>query len=136
MSSSSPASRRSNRRSVNGTPQRRSRNSQAPPSSDPILPYADAAEEQPQSEAQQPSEDGRNQNTPRGNVRSSQDESQSQAPPTSSPLFFRSSPAGSQSQSQSQSLNVPRANGVAVSSPLRQQAGAGSSDGGQTPRAN
>ncbi|KAK0274926.1 MCM DNA helicase complex subunit [Friedmanniomyces endolithicus] len=136
MSSSSPASRRSNRRSINGTPQRRSRNSQAPPSSDPILPDADAAEEQPQSEPQQASQDNRNQNTPRGNDRLSQDESQSQAPPTSSPLFFRSSPAGSQSQSQSQSLNVPRANGVAVSSPLRQQAGAGSSDGGRTPRAN
>ncbi|TKA44443.1 hypothetical protein B0A54_05187 [Friedmanniomyces endolithicus] len=136
MSSSSPASRRSNRRSINGTPQRRSRNSQAPPSSDPILPDADAAEEQPQSEPQQPSQDNRNQNTPRGNDRLSQDESQSQAPPTSSPLFFRSSPAGSQSQSQSQSLNVPRANGVAVSSPLRQQAGAGSSDGGRTPRAD
>ncbi|KAK1059923.1 MCM DNA helicase complex subunit [Friedmanniomyces endolithicus] len=136
MSPSSPASRRSNRRSINGTPQRRSRNSQAPPSSDPILPDADAAEEQPQSEPQQASQDNRNQNTPRGNDRLSQDESQSQAPPTSSPLFFRSSPAGSQSQSQSQSLNVPRANGVAVSSPLRQQAGAGSSDGGRTPRAN
>ncbi|KAK0946983.1 MCM DNA helicase complex subunit [Friedmanniomyces endolithicus] len=134
--SSSPASRRSNRRSVNGTPQRRSRNSQAPPSSDPILPDADAAEEQPQSDIQQPSPEVRNQNTPRGNVRSSQGESQSQAPPTSSPLFFRSSPAGSQSQSQSQSLNVPRENGVAVSSPLRQQAAAGSSDGGRTPRAN
>ncbi|KAK0307260.1 MCM DNA helicase complex subunit [Friedmanniomyces endolithicus] len=134
--SSSPASRRSNRRSVNGTPQRRSRNSQAPPSSDPILPDADAAEEQPQSDIQQPSPEVRNQKTPRGNVRSSQGESQSQAPPTSSPLFFRSSPAGSQSQSQSQSLNVPRENGVAVSSPLRQQAAAGSSDGGRTPRAN
>ncbi|KAK1062229.1 MCM DNA helicase complex subunit [Friedmanniomyces endolithicus] len=136
MSSSSPASRRSNRRSVNGTPQRRSRNSQAPPSSDPILPDADAAEQQQQSDVQQPSQDDRNQNTPRGNVRLSQDESQSQAPPTSSPLFFRSSPAGSQSQSQSQSLNLPRANGVAVSSPLRQQAAARSSDGGRTPRAH
>ncbi|KAK5678867.1 MCM DNA helicase complex subunit [Elasticomyces elasticus] len=133
--SSSPASRRSNRRSVNGTPQRRSRNSQAPPSSDPVLPDADAADQQLQEEAQA-SQNGSNQNTPRGNAQPSQDESQSQAPPTSSPLFFRSSPAGSQSQSQSQSLNVPAgANGVTISSPLRQQAVAGSSDGGRTSRA-
>ncbi|TKA83678.1 hypothetical protein B0A55_00294 [Friedmanniomyces simplex] len=135
--SSSPASRRSNRRSVNGTPQRRNRNSQAPPSSDPALPDTEAAEQQLQSEAQHASsQNGSNQNTPRGNIRSSQNESQSQAPPTSSPLFFRSSPAGSQSQSQSQSLNVPGANGVVASSPLRQQAAAGSSDGGRTPRAH
>ncbi|KAK3111618.1 MCM DNA helicase complex subunit [Teratosphaeriaceae sp. CCFEE 6253] len=133
--SSSPASRRSNRRSVNGTPQRRNRNSQAPPSSDPIVPDADAntADNQLQAEVQQAAQNGSDGNTPRGNARSSQNESQSQAPPASSPLFYRSSPRASQSQSQS--LNVPGNNGVQISSPLRQQAVAGSSDGGRTPRA-
>ncbi|KAK5117188.1 hypothetical protein LTR85_008956 [Meristemomyces frigidus] len=123
---SSPTSRRSNRNSVNGTPRRSARGSQAPPSSDPVVPDAAADD-------QQASQNGSQQNTPRGNARSSQQTSQSQAPPTSSPLFFRSSPAGSQSQSQS--LNVPAANGVNISSPLRQQSAAGSSDGGRTPRA-
>ena len=124
---SSPASRRSNRNSVNGTSSRRDRNSDAP-MSDPPLP--DPASDQLQSEADRASQ----QDTPRDNARSSQDESQSQAPPTSSPLFFRSSPAGSQSQSQSQSLGVPGANGVNISSPLRQRNDAASSQDGRTPR--
>lgn len=127
---SSPASRRSNRNSVNGTPRRSAANSEAL-MSDPSLPDADAANDQLRSEADQASQD-----TPRANARSSQNTSQSQAPPTSSPLFFRSSPAGSQSQSQSQSqsLNAPAGNGVNVSSPLRQQSDAASSRGGRTPR--
>jgi len=133
---SSPVSRRSNRNSVNGTPRRSDRNSEAPPSSDPILPDADMADEQLQSEDRQASQTGSAQNTPRGTTRSSQQTSQSQAPPTSSPLFFRSSPAASQSQSQSQSLNVPNGNGVNVSSPLRHQSAANSSAGGRTPRAS
>ena len=137
---SSPTSRRSNRNSVNGTPRRSARGSQAPPSSDPILPDdAGTPDNHLHAEEEQASQNGGSQqNTPRGITRSSQQTSQSQAPPTSSPLFFRSSPAGSQSQSQSQSqgLNVPAgANGVGASSPLRQQSGVGSSEGGRTPRA-
>ncbi|KYG44904.1 hypothetical protein M433DRAFT_5044 [Acidomyces richmondensis BFW] len=99
------------------TPRRR----QTAPSSDPPLPDAPAINEQ---------------NTPKGNASSSQQTSQSQNPPTSSPLFFRSSPANSQSQSQRSRLNVP-ANGVNISSPLRQQSSqvGGSSEGGRTPRA-
>ena len=128
---SSPTSRRSNRNSVNGTPRRSNRNSQAPMSDAP-LPDADAANGQPQPEAEQPLQQG----TPTGNAQASQNTSQSQAPPTSSPLFFRSSPNGSQSQSQSQSLNVPGANGFNVSSPLRQQHDAASSQGGRTPHAS
>ena len=126
---SSPASRRSNRNSLNGTPLRSNRDSEAP-LSDPPLPDADAANDQLRSEA----DGGLQQDTPRGNARSSQNTSQSQAPPTSSPLFFRSSPAGSQSQSQSQSLNVPGTNGVNTSSPLRQRNNVASSQGGRTPR--
>ncbi|KAK3674445.1 MCM DNA helicase complex subunit [Recurvomyces mirabilis] len=136
---SSPASRLSNRNSVNGTPRHnRNRSSQqAPPSSDPILPNADedAAGSQLLSEAGQgSSQNGSQQNTPRGATRSSQNTSQSQPGPTSSPLFFRS-PTGN-SQSQSQTLNVRGGNGVGANSPLRQQAAVGgSSDGGRTPRA-
>ena len=128
---SSPTSRRSNRNSVNGTPRRSNRNSEVP-MSDPPLPDANAANDQLQSEADRASQ----QDTPRGNVRSSQNASQSQAPPTSSPLFFRSSPAGSQSQSQSQSqsLNVPGNNGINVSSPSRPQNDVTSSQSGRTPR--
>ena len=128
---SPPASRRSNRNSLNGTPRRSARNSDAP-MSDASPPDADAANDQLQSEADQAGE----QTTPQAGARSSQNTSQSQAPPTSSPLFFRSSPAGSQSQSQSQSLNVPAANGVNGSSPLRQQSDAASSQDGRTPRAS
>ncbi|KAK3717994.1 MCM DNA helicase complex subunit [Vermiconidia calcicola] len=124
---SSPASRRSNRNSVNGTPKRNQNGSQAP-NSDAALPNSDAANDQIQAEAEHSSQ----QNTPRGNANASQETSQSQAPPTSSPLFFRSSPAGSQSQSQS--LNAPGVNGVGISSPLRQQNDAASSQGGRTPR--
>ena len=125
---SSPASRRSKRSSVNGTPRRRSVRASEAPMSDASLPdNTNAAEERPQS------------STPRRAARatpvgSSQNTSQSQAPPTSSPLFFRSSPAGSQSQSQSQSLNIPGgAERAGLSSPLRNVA---SSEGGQTPRAS
>lgn len=89
---SSPASRRFNRNSTDATTRRSNRDSQAPLSSDPVLPQ----------------QSGSAQNTPRGNARSSQQTSQSQAPPASSPLFFRSSPANG--------------NRVDASSPLRQQA--------------
>lgn len=128
---SSPASRRSNRNSVNGTPRRNTQNAELP-KSDASLPDADAANDQLQSEANQASQ----QETPRASARLSQIESQSQAPPTSSPLFFRSSPRDSQSQSQSQSLQPPAAHGINGSSPLRQQLDAGSSQGGRTPRAS
>ena len=124
---SSPTSRRSNRNSTGGTPRRSNRNSQGP-MSDASLPGSDHPNDQPARTSQQ--------GTPRAGAQASQDTSQSQAPPTSSPLFFRSSPAGSQSQSQSQSLSVPAANGVNVSSPLRQQNDQTSSQGGQTPRAS
>ncbi|KAF2487031.1 MCM2/3/5 family-domain-containing protein [Neohortaea acidophila] len=107
---SSPASRRSNRNSVNGTP-RGTAGSDAPMSSDPILPEPAAGDDQ---------------TTPRGNARSSQNESQSQAPPTSSPLFFRSSPAASQSQSQSQSLNSDVSSSIGARTP-RQSGGYGDS---------
>lgn len=128
---SSPASRRSNRKSVNGTPRRSQQDSSAP-MSDPSLPDVDAANEQIQSEASQQQD-----TTPRANARSSQNTSQSQAPPTSSPLFFRSSPAGSESQSRSQGLNLPAgANGVNISSPLRQRSDAASDQEGRTPRAS
>ncbi|KAK5115522.1 hypothetical protein LTR62_001181 [Meristemomyces frigidus] len=128
---SSPTSRRSNRNSVNGTPRNRNRNSQGPPSSDPVVPNVDNAA--PGSHPQAAPQNSSQNSTPRGVARASQ--SQSQQGPTSSPLFFRS-PTGAESQSQSQSLNVPNGNGVSVSSPLRQQAVAGgSSDGGRTPRA-
>jgi DNA replication licensing factor MCM4 len=123
---SSPTSRRSNRNSTGGTPRRSNRNSQGP-MGDASLPGSD-----PPAAPEGASQQG----TPRAGARSSQNTSQSQAPPTSSPLFFRSSPAGSESQSQSQSLNVPGANGVNASSPLRQQNNEGSSQGGQTPRAS
>lgn len=127
---SSPASHRSNRNSINGTPRRRgTRNPEAPMSD---APDSHAADDQLQSEASQALPNV----TPRANPHSSQDTSQSQAPPTSSPLFFRSSPAGSQSQSQSQSLNIPDANGANVSSPLRQRNNAPSSEAGRTPRAS
>jgi hypothetical protein len=125
---SSPEQRRSNRSSVNGTPRRSARSSQAPASS-PALPNngnADA-DEHLRSEA----DDANMQDvTPRGATRSSQNISQSQAPPTSSPLFFRSSPNGSQSQSQ----QGGRAGGA--SSPLKSQADGPSSDGARTPRAS
>lgn len=131
---SSPEQRRSNRSSVNGTPRRPARASQAPASS-PSLPNNGrenaAADEQLRSEASY----GNGQDvTPRGNpARSSQNISQSQAPPTSSPLFFRSSPNGSQSQSQ----NGRRGAGAAgPSSPLKRQVGPPSSEGGRTPRAS
>ena len=137
---SSPTSRRSNRNSVNGTPRRSNRNPAAPPSSDPVLPDAEAEASTPndqlRAEAERASQNGSQQNTPRASARSSQLESQSQVPPTSSPLFFQQSPAASQSQSQSQTLNVPRANGFNISSPLRQQSAVGSSEGARTPRAN
>ena len=126
---SSPEQRRSNRSSVNGTPRRSARSSQAPASS-PALPNNGnaAADEQLRSEA----DDANMQDvTPRGATRSSQNISQSQAPPTSSPLFFRSSPNGSQSQSQ----QGGRA-GVGASSPLKSQADVPSSDGARTPRAS
>jgi DNA replication licensing factor MCM4 len=125
---SSPEQRRSNRSSVNGTPRRSGRSSQAPASS-PSLPNNGnaAADEQLRTEA----DDANMQDvTPRGNTRSSQNISQSQAPPTSSPLFFRSSPNGSQSQSQ----QGGRAGGA--SPPLKSQADVPSSDGGRTPRAS
>jgi hypothetical protein len=125
---SSPEQRRSNRSSVNGTPRRSARSSQAPASS-PALPNNGnaAADEQLRSEA----DDANMQDlTPRGATRSSQNISQSQAPPTSSPLFFRSSPNGSQSQSQ----QGGRAGGA--SSPLKSQADVASSDGARTPRAS
>ena len=127
---SSPEQRRSNRSSVNGTPRRSARSSQAPASS-PALPNNNgnnvAADEQLRSEA----DDANMQDvTPRGSTRSSQNISQSQAPPTSSPLFFRSSPNGSQSQSQ----QGGRAGGA--SSPLKSQADVPSSDGARTPRAS
>lgn len=125
---SSPEQRRSNRSSVNGTPRRSGRSSQAPASS-PSLPNngTAAADEQLRTEAN----DANMQDvTPRGNTRLSQDISQSQAPPTSSPLFFRSSPNGSQSQSQQ------GGRAVGASSPLKSQADLASSDGGRTPRAS
>lgn len=125
---SSPEQRRSNRSSVNGTPRRSARSSQAPASS-PALPNNGnaAADEQLRSEA----DDANMQDvTPRGNTRSSQNISQSQAPPTSSPLFFRSSPNGSQSQSQQ------GGRAVGASSPLKSQADVPSSDGARTPRAS
>jgi hypothetical protein len=127
---SSPDKRRSNRSSVNGTPRRSARSSQAPASS-PTLPNNGnaAADEQLRTEASDADMQDVNV-TPRGNTRSSQNISQSQAPPTSSPLFFRSSPNGSQSQSQ----QGGRAGGA--SSPLKSQADMPSSDGGRTPRAS
>ena len=137
---SSPAFRRSARNSINGTPRRTQRNSEAPVSS-PVLPAANTPDEQLRQETEQASSQNGQQDadmqdtTPRAQARSSQNESQSQAPPTSSPLFFRSSPGGSQSQSQT--LNAPQgANGINISSPLRQQRSAlPSSEGGRTPRA-
>jgi len=127
LTMSSPEQRRSNRSSVNGTPRRSTRSSQAPASS-PALPNNGnnaAADEQLRSEAG----DANMQDvTPRGNTRSSQNISQSQAPPTSSPLFFRSSPNGSQSQSQQ--------GGRAGGSPLKSQADMPSSEGARTPRAS
>ena len=135
---SSPTSRRSNLNSLNGTPRRSARNSTAPLSSDPILPDAETDANPPDgqlhAEGERASQNGSQQNTPRANGRSSQQESQSQVPPTSSPLFLHSSPRGSQSQSQT--LNAPRACGINISSPLRQQSAVASSDGGRTPRAN
>jgi hypothetical protein len=127
---SSPDKRRSNRSSVNGTPRRSARSSQAPTSS-PTLPNNGnaAADEQLRTEASDADMQDVNV-TPRGNTRSSQNISQSQAPPTSSPLFFRSSPNGSQSQSQ----QGGRAGGAG--SPLKSQADGHSSDGGRTPRAS
>jgi DNA replication licensing factor MCM4 len=130
---SSPEQRRSNRSSVNGTPRRTTRSSQAPASS-PSLPNDQnenaAADQQLRSEA---SDANMQDVTPRGATRSSQNISQSQAPPTSSPLFFRSSPNGSQSQSQ----NAQQSAGAgAPSSPLKRQVDAPSSDGGRTPRAS
>ena len=128
---SSPEQRRSNRSSVNGTPRRTTRSSQAPASS-PSLPNDQnenaAADQQLRSEA---SDANMQDLTPRGAARSSQNISQSQAPPTSSPLFFRSSPNGSQSQGQ----NAQQSAG-ASSSPLKRQVDAPSSDGGRTPRAS
>lgn len=127
---SSPEQRRSNRSSVNGTPRRSARSSQAPASS-PALPNNGnnaAADEQLRSEA----DDANMQDvTPRGATRSSQNISQSQAPPTSSPLFFRSSPNGSQSQSQQGGRAA-----VGASSPLKSQADVPSSEGARTPRAS
>lgn len=130
---SSPEQRRSNRSSVNGTPRRSGRSSQAPQSS-PSLPNNGrnenaAADEQLRSEA---SDTNMQDLTPRGVARSSQNISQSQAPPTSSPLFFRSSPNGSQSQSQ-QAAGAGAAN---ASSPLKRQVDVPSSDGARTPRAS
>lgn len=127
---SSPNQRRSNRGSVDSTPRRTARSSQAPASS-PSLPNNGnaAADEQLRTEA---SDADMQDVTPRGNARSSQRTSQSQAPPTSSPLFFRSSPNGSQSQSQSQRGARP----VGASSPLKSQADIPSSDGARTPRAS
>jgi DNA replication licensing factor MCM4 len=121
---SSPDKRRSTRSSVNGTPRRSARSSQAPASS-PALPNNGnaAADEQLRTEA---SDADMQDVTPRGTTRSSQNISQSQAPPTSSPLFFRSSPNGSQSQSQ----QGGRAAGA------RSQADITSSDGGRTPKAS
>lgn len=126
--SSPPEQRRSNRSSVNGTPRRPARSSQAPASS-PTLPNNGnaAADEQLRTEI---SDASMQDVTPRGNARSSQNVSQSQAPPTSSPLFFRSSPNGSQSQSQQ------GGRAVGASSPLKSQADIPSSDGGRTPRAS
>ncbi|WPH04877.1 Hypothetical protein R9X50_00777400 [Acrodontium crateriforme] len=131
---SSPTSRRSNRNSVDGTPRRRNTNSRGSeaPMSDASLPDADAANDQLRSEAGM-EQNGSGQNTPRANNGQSSQNTQSQEPPTSSPLFFRS-PSGSQSQSQSQTLNPPGPRGI-ISSPLRQQYGGGSSEGGRTPRA-
>jgi DNA replication licensing factor MCM4 len=134
---SSPEQRRSNRSSVNGTPRRSTRSSQAPASS-PSLPNNQnenvaAADQQLRSEAG--SDANMQDMTPRGAARSSQNISQSQAPPTSSPLFFRSSPNGSQSQSQSQNAQQSAGAG-APSSPLKRQVDAPSSDGGRTPRAS
>lgn len=126
---SSPTSRRSNRNSTGGTPRRRSNRNSQGPMSDASVPGSDPPLEPAATRTSQ-------QGTPRAGARASQETSQSQAPPTSSPLFFRSSPAGSQSQSQSQSLNVPAANGVNISSPLKQQNDQTSSQGGQTPRAS
>jgi DNA replication licensing factor MCM4 len=125
---SSPASRHSNRNSLNGTPRRSSQRGSQALINDADLPGSDPASQQLQSEADAA------QTTPRANAQNSQDTSQSQVPPTSSPLFYQSSPAGSQSQSQSQSLNLPQGNGINISSPLRQQVDAGSSQGGRTPR--
>ena len=132
---SSPASHRSNRSSINGTPQRRRQNAELPPLSSPTVSDANAADEQLQSEASQidtQGDDAPMQDvTPRRRNGSSQNTSQSQAPPTSSQLFFRSSPT----QSQSQSLRPPQGfGGIGSSSPLRQSVTA-SSDAGTTPRA-
>nr|OQO32132.1 hypothetical protein B0A51_00975 [Rachicladosporium sp. CCFEE 5018] len=129
---SSPAQRRSNRNSVNGTPRRPSQRSSQAPASSPALPANTNGNGEPRSDAASPNA------TPRRQAQSSQNLSQSQAPPTSSPLFFGSSPQGGESQSQSQSrLGVPQGNGATnVSSPLRRQVANGSSQGGRTPRAN
>jgi hypothetical protein len=127
---SSPDKRRSNRSSVNGTPRRSARSSQAPASS-PTLPNNGNAAADEQLRAEASDADMQDVNvTPRGNTRSSQNISQSQAPPTSSPLFFRSSPNGSQSQSQ----QGGRAGGAGL--PFNSQADVPSSDGGRTPRAS
>lgn len=134
---SSPATRRSTRSSVNGTPSRRSETDGLPQISSPAGQGEDAADEQLRSEASQaevPGSDAPMQDlTPRAEARFTQNTSQSQAPPTSSPLFMRSSPTGSHSQSQN--LGAPRGvNGVGASSPLGRSVVASSEDG-RTPRA-
>lgn len=119
---SSPTQRRSQRASESVTPRQDQQNTEIPPSS-PMQTGSDGPDEQlrTESQASQPSLQLPNQETPRAN-RSSQNTSQ--IPPASSPLFFRSSPAnGSQDG----------ANGVNISSPLRQESLA-PSDGGATPR--
>ncbi|KAF2721009.1 MCM-domain-containing protein [Polychaeton citri CBS 116435] len=126
---SSPASRRTNRSSVNGTPRRPTARSAAVPSS-PVPDTSNQPSQRPDSDLP----DAPDESTPRFSFRSTQDTSQSQAPPTSSPLFFRSSPAGSESQGRS--LNVgPSRNGTAVSSPLAQQSDDINGEGAATPRA-
>ena len=131
---SSPEQRRSNRSSVNGTPRRSTRSSQAPASS-PSLPINQNENAQADQQLRSEASDANMQDvTPRGAARSSQNISQSQAPPTSSPLFFRSSPNGSQSQSQNAQQSAGAAG--APSSPLKRQTDAPSSDGGKTPRAS
>ncbi|PSK46377.1 DNA replication licensing factor mcm4 [Elsinoe australis] len=118
---SSPSSRRT------ATPRRSNRPSEAPQSS-PLQP-GHGPDDQLRSEASQASNRQQSQETPRGN-RTSQETSQN--PPTSSPLFFQSSPVnGSQQRSLDGALNG--ANGIGISSPLRQSSEAPMDDA-QTPR--
>ncbi|KAI9701794.1 MAG: hypothetical protein M1836_001138 [Candelina mexicana] len=110
---SSPASRRSQRDSLSGTPKRASTRSQQPPSSPVVGPEQGGSQTFPQNS---PSKQRPPQGTPRG---------ARQNVVSSSPLFFQSSPANGAS--------APTGQRMEISSPLRQESNA--TDGDRTPRA-